>query len=425
MKELNKMTELKEIPSDWKFVKLGEVIEKIIGGGTPFKENEEFWEPEIPWATVKDLKGTILSNTEDFISHKGLKGSSANLIPEYTLIIATRMALGKAVFFNREVAINQDLKAIFPKPELSKYFLSYWFALNSDMILTMGSGSTVKGIRLEVLKSFSFLLPPLPEQQKIATILSTVDEKIEVIDAQITQTRELKKGLMQKLLTRGIGHTKFQDSVLGEIPESWEVSNLESHSHFITKGSTPTTYGFEWQESGITFLRSECVSPNGFILSGAMHISEEANNAMERSKIKGGDILMTITGNVGRTCIYPLEYNEGNINQHIARIRISDSLLLPQFVFQYLSQASIITEYLKITTGQAYPQLSLKQVRETKIPLPSVEEQQKIASILSTVDEKLKTQKEKKTEYQQLKKGLMQQLLTGKVRVLQSELEIA
>jgi type I restriction enzyme S subunit len=268
-------------------------------------------------------------------------------------------------------------------------------------------------------------LPPLQEQQKIAEILSTVDAKIEVIDQQITETQALKKGLMQQLLTgklsviekRTLSRAEMKDSPLGEIPKSWEVSSLESHSAFITKGSTPTTYGFQWEESGVQFLRSECVSPIGFILSGAMFISEEANNAMERSKIQGGDILMTITGNVGRVCIYPVEYLTGNINQHIARIRITDKLLSSQFVFQFLSQSTQIQEYLKITTGQAYPQLSLKQVRETKIPIPPLKEQQKIAEILSSVDEKLEILSEKKTHYQELKQGLMQQLLTGKIRV--------
>ncbi len=204
---------------------------------------------------------------------------------------------------------------------------------------------------------------------------------------------------------------------MGRIPESWEVSTLEKHSAFITKGATPTTYGFKWVEKGVQFLRSECVGSTGFTLSGAMFISDEANEAMTRSQIKGGDILMTITGNVGRVCIYPSKYKTGNINQHIARVRVIDNTINSQFVYQYLSQDSTIKEYYKITTGQAYPQLSLKQVRETKIPLPSLLEQQKIANILSTVDDKLRILKEKKANYQELKKGLMQQLLTGKIRV--------
>src|SRR5690606_15516028 len=152
-------------------------------------------------------KKIVLSDTEEYISEQGLKESSANLIPKHTLIIATRMALGKVVFFTKDVAINQDLKAIFPKQNLDKNFLFQWFLFNGSTILSLGSVSTVKGIRLEVLKALKIIIPPLPEQQKIASILSTVDEKIEVIDEQIKQTQELKKGLMQKLLTKGIGHT--------------------------------------------------------------------------------------------------------------------------------------------------------------------------------------------------------------------------
>lgn len=199
---------------------------------------------------------------------------------------------------------------------------------------------------------------------------------------------------------------------LGELPESWEIITLEEISDFITKGSTPTTYGFGWVDSGILFLRSECVGSDGFTLSGSMQISEDADRAMERSQIKGGDILMTITGNVGRVCMLPSEIEKANINQHIARIRITDKNVNVQFIYQYLSQQKVIDDYNKITTGQAYPQLSLKQVRETKIPLPPLKEQHCIAEILSTVDEKIDVIDAQISQAQDLKKGLMQRLLT-------------
>lgn len=154
-----------------------------------------------------------------------------------------------------------------------------------------------------------------------------------------------------------------------------------------------------------------------FYSLGSMKISDEANKAMERSQIQEGDILMTITGNVGRVCIYPTGLGNGNINQHIAKIRISNKRVIPNFVYYFLSQSGVIKNYNKITTGQAYPQLSLKQVRETLVPLPSQKEQLLVCKMLEATDQNIEILKEKFKNYNSLKIGLMQNLLTGTIRV--------
>jgi type I restriction enzyme S subunit len=180
----------------------------------------------------------------------------------------------------------------------------------------------------------------------------------------------------------------FIDTPMGKIPVSWGKYNLEEISEFITKGATPTTYGFKWEESGIPFLRSECVSENGFIESGISFISEEANNVMQRSKVQSDDILISITGNVGRIAIYPKKYDSGNINQHIARVRINKTEIADRlFVYHQINQPNYRNYYNGIVTGAAYPQLSLKQIRETPVYLPPLETQKRIANILSTYDD--------------------------------------
>jgi type I restriction enzyme S subunit len=192
---------LGKIPESWEVVKLGTLLNNIKGGGTPSKDIPEYWKNEIPWVTVKDLKKSILDDSIDYISEMGLKNSATNLIPAWTLIISTRMAVGKAIFVTKDVSINQDLKALFPKDSLNKFFLFHWFFYNTENILKLASGSTVKGIRLEVLKGLEVALPSIQEQQKIAYILSSVDEKLELLTQKKVNYQELKKGLMQQLLT--------------------------------------------------------------------------------------------------------------------------------------------------------------------------------------------------------------------------------
>ncbi|AZT09335.1 restriction endonuclease subunit S [Salmonella enterica] len=198
-----------------------------------------------------------------------------------------------------------------------------------------------------------------------------------------------------------------------KIPNGWYLVTLDKISNVITKGATPTTYGFDWtdENSGIPFLRSECVTSNGFNDKGMSFISLEAHNAMERSKIVPGDILMTITGNIGRIAVLPDRISEANINQHIACISIRDEYC-SEYVFQSLHLEYYSRYYERILTGQAYPQISLKQVRETPILMPPHEEQKEISKILSCMDEKIKLIEQKIIETEKLKNGMMQKLFS-------------
>jgi len=208
----------------------------------------------------------------------------------------------------------------------------------------------------------------------------------------------------------------YKQTEVGVIPEDWQLTSLAKISSFITKGSTPTTYGFKWETSGVLFLRSECVSDHGLDLTQSMLISEEAHAAFHRSQVKLDDILMTITGNVGRVIIF-----EGadcaNLNQHIARIRITAPHADPHYVFFWLSQPEIRSYFSSITTGQAYPQISLQQVRNAEIPLPPLPEQRAIASALSDVDALLAGLDRLIAKKRDLKQAAMQQLLTGQTRL--------
>jgi type I restriction enzyme S subunit len=191
---------------------------------------------------------------------------------------------------------------------------------------------------------------------------------------------------------------------------------LKSISNFITKGATPTTYGYKWETSGIPFLRSECVSSHGLNLSQAMYISPEADSALARSRVRNGDILMTITGNVGRV-VRLSDLGPANINQHIARIRINDPSFDSSFVYHYLSQPSVRESFERITTGQAYPQISLSQVRAVTVPALPMEEQERLADALTNADKLILTLEKLVSKKRAIKQGMMQELLTGRKRL--------
>lgn len=185
----------------WEVKTLGDVVEKIVGGGTPSRSNSVYWGNEIPWVTVKDFATFHPRQAQESITRVGLNSSASNLIPAGTLITSTRMALGKAVIYEVDVAINQDLKAIFLSPSGSVKFLHYWFEHNAAKIDDLGSGSTVKGISISDLKRLPFPVMALTEQNAIATVLSDMDAELSALEARRDKTRALKQGMMQELLT--------------------------------------------------------------------------------------------------------------------------------------------------------------------------------------------------------------------------------
>ncbi|MFZ4525142.1 MAG: restriction endonuclease subunit S [Chlorobium sp.] len=153
-----------DLPLGWEWVRLGDVVVSIIGGGTPSKNNPSYWGGDIPWASVKDLNVDIyLEKTIDSITNEGLKNSSSNLIPSGSIIVCTRMGLGKICINKVEIAINQDLKALTVASCVDKMF----FFKKYRNYNIKGQGVTVKGIRQDELLSLLFPLPPLAEQKRI------------------------------------------------------------------------------------------------------------------------------------------------------------------------------------------------------------------------------------------------------------------
>lgn len=202
MQEL--LTGKKRLPGfsgEWPVSTLGELVDSIVGGGTPSRNVPEYWGGTIPWMTVKDFAKFSPHRTIEYITFEGLKSSASHLIQSGALITSTRMALGKAVIFEVDVSINQDLKALFPRSDVDVTFLYFWFQFNEHRISELGSGSTVMGISLVDLKKIELKNPCRDEQTAIATILSGMDAELARLQEKLTKACAIKRGMMQELLT--------------------------------------------------------------------------------------------------------------------------------------------------------------------------------------------------------------------------------
>lgn len=414
------------VPNGWSQKTLEDlsIVERGKFSARP-RNDPRYFGGEMPFVQTGDVTGskTYLNSFTQTLNQDGIGVSK--VFPKGTILIIIAANIGDTAITSFDVACPDSVVAIQPySTKADTYWLKNVLDTKKEDLDSQSTQNAQKNINLQVLKPLVILTPPLSEQKKIAKILSTWDRAISSTEQLLANSQQQKKALMQQLLTgkkrlldnNGI-KPRVSKTPYATLPCDWGEIAMEEVSSFITKGATPTTYGFDWQDTGIPFLRSECVGEDGFKESGLAFICDEAHEAMKRSKVFTGDLLITITGNVGRVCKLPDHICEANINQRIAKITLNAQQVNTDFIYHCLRDIKYRNYFERITTGQAYPQISLVQVRDIVIPLPSREEQQKIANVLSIADKEITALQQKLDALKQEKKALMQQLLTGKRRV--------
>ncbi len=194
-----KYTQETDLPAGWKWVKLGDVCD-VVGGGTPSRTEKSFWEGRIPWATVKDMTSQNIISTLETISLSGLENSSTTLVKQGTVIIASRVGLGKIGIAGIDVCINQDLKALLPKDEnnFNNQFLYYFMESKASEIVHMGVGTTVKGIRVAQIVNIDVSLPPLAEQERIVGRIHKAESIRDAAEESLRKIEELQASMVQK-----------------------------------------------------------------------------------------------------------------------------------------------------------------------------------------------------------------------------------
>jgi len=396
-----KKTEIGMIPKGWATKDLGEIIDIKNGQRPDISE-----------------KGSI-----PVYGANGIMGYTSKNITEnnFIILIGRVGASGEVNYANGKIWVSDNAfyTGRYNEEEVDPRYIYY--LLKHKKISQYARKSTHPIISLTFLKCFLIEVPKIKEQRQIASILSRVDDAIQKTDEIIHKTKLLKKGLMQELLTKGIGHKEFKYSEeLGcEIPKEWDVVKLGEISKIITKGTTPTTYGFKFVEQGINFIKVESIDENGnFISKNIPHISEKANKVFNRSILEEYDILFSIAGALGRVSVVTRDILPANTNQALAIIRLKEKSDVMFEYLRYYLMGPLIQNYITtIAVQSAQANLSLTQVKNFFVCIPSVPEQRQIASILSKVDDQIEKERQTKEQLERLKKGLMQILLTGKIRV--------
>lgn len=288
----------------WEEVELGQVLQKIIGGGTPSKSVDNYWNGNVFWCSVKDMSADKfrVNETEDKITELGLKNSASNLIAQGTVITATRMGLGRAFINGVEMAINQDLKALIPnKSRIDNKFLLWTILFNKNVIDGLGTGATVKGIKLETLRSIKIILPPIETQRKIASILSGYDDLIENNLKRIKILEEMAQQTYEEWFVR-MRFPGYETAVINKetgLAEGWEKVKCFDAMEVLS-GGTPKTNVDDYWNGGIEFFTPKDAK-SGTYTNGTEKTVTELGVKKCNSKLYPKDtVFITARGTVGK-----------------------------------------------------------------------------------------------------------------------------
>jgi type I restriction enzyme S subunit len=357
-----------------KFVKLGDHI-NLVGGGTPSKDVDSYWNGDIPWASVKDFKSDYISSTVDTITEEGVKNSATRIIPAGTLLIATRMAVGKVAFAQMDVAINQDLKAIICHSSLYSKFLFYLLKSKSVYFESVSSGATVQGIKINHILDIQIPLPPLATQQKIAAILDAADAYRQLTKTLIAKYDQLAQSLFLDM---------FGDPVRNE--KGWEKVKFEE----LVSENCPLTYGIvqpgEETENGVPCVRPVDLTTQYVNIETLKRIDPKISSQFKRTILKGGEILLSVRGSVGVISIADLSLKGSNVTRGIVPIWF-DEIISNKLFFFYLYKTDRIQNQIKgLAKGATLIQINLSDLRSIELIKPPIALQNQFAERIQLLE---------------------------------------
>ena len=356
-------------------------------------------------------------------------GSKKYLVPDDTLLFP-KLNIRKQRFWR--VKRESETKGIcsteywplIPQGDLDLDFYNFYFRTHEfrshPKVSSSSSTNSHKRVNQSSFEKVKLPVPPLPEQRRIAEILSTVDEAIQQTDEIIETSKELKKGLMQDLLTKGIGHDEFKEVQLGpkkaEVPDSWNVQKIGDMASVRGGKRLPKSHDYAEGETDYPYLRVTDFKDGGIDQRELKYLREKTYEEIEQYTISDEDVFISIAGTIGVVGKVPSSLSGANLTENAAKIYEMEEID-NEYLALYLSCKLGQDQIKSLTVGSTQPKLALKRIKLISVPVPPLDEQREIAEKLSVVDKKIRQEEEYREKLEELKKGLMQDLLTGKKRM--------
>ncbi|WP_208355188.1 restriction endonuclease subunit S [Helicobacter pylori] len=372
-------------PSNWQRVRLGDIAE-IIGGGTPSTQITSFWNGSINWFTPTEIGITkYVHKSQRTITLLGLKKSSAKLLPIGTILLTSRASIGDCAILKVVATTNQGFQSLIPLEKINNEFLYYLMLTLKNKLLKLASGSTFLEVSPNKIKNLLIPLPPLNEQIAIANVLSDLDHYLCSLDALILKKESVKKALRIKMLNQILASNRVEFKKIGEIC-------LIKRGRVIAKKIL--------QENGKYPVYSSQTLNNGIL------------GFIDTYDFDGEFLTWTTDGAYAGSVFY--RNGRFSITNVCGLLQVIQDNIIHKYLYYILQ----ITAPLHVNPGMGNPKLMSAAMQQIEIPLPPLNEQIAIANILSDLDHEIISLKNKKRQFDNIKKALNHDLMSAKIRVL-------
>lgn len=392
-------------------IELGEVT-RWLSGGTPSRSKKEYWDGDIPWISAFTLKTTEISDSDQYVTKEAVESGSKMAPIDATLLLVRGSALHneiRAGIVCKPVCFNQDVKALMPAKSVYPKYLTYSILGRENELLKLVSsaGNTAGVLDTKLVQAFKIWLPKYDEQRAIAAALSDVDALLDGLDRLIAKKRDLKRASMQQLLT---GKTR-----LPGFEGEWEKAELKQLVETpITDGPHMTP---RFLENGVPFLSVNNLVDNRINLSDLRYISKDDDQVFaKKCKPRRGDVLLGKAASVGKVAIVEDDF-DFNIWSPIALARVNDRIK-PKFLYYQLQGAACVRQIVLLTNSSSQGNIGMGDIEKLQISYPSTTEQKAIATVLSDMDAEIAALEERRNKTEDIKQAMMQELLTGKTRLV-------
>jgi type I restriction enzyme S subunit len=415
-----KETEIGLIPEDWKIMKLGDVAEISSGGSAP--QGNSYFNGKNPFIRVQhiDREGDRVIKW-DLITDDAVNKYKLKIYPKGAIVFPKSGAsiyLEKRAMLPIDAFIVSHLCAVISNDKnVNQKFLFYELR---NIELSKDKADGYPTLNLSEVKNVKVIIPSLLEQQKIAFVLSKIQQAIEQQDRIIETTRELKKSLMNKLFTEGLHGEEQKETEIGLMPKSWKseiISNVVEKTKQIDPRKTPNLSFKYIDVSGISNEFYKIIEYRTY----------NGSNAPSRARklIQTNDVIFaTVRPTLKRIAYVDEEYDGKICSTAFCVLRSKKNVLSSRYLYYCVQNDEFIEELAKLQRGASYPAVTDGDIKRQQIPLPKVEEQKEIVNVLSNIDKKLSQAESKKQTLQALFRTMLNQLMTGKVRVKDLDFEV-
>ncbi|CAA0164333.1 conserved hypothetical protein [Tenacibaculum maritimum] len=404
------------VPTDWITCQFQEVLTGFSSGMTPYRAIPEYYKGNIPWITSGELNYNVITDTIEKITQEAVVKTNLKILPKGTFLMAitgleAAGTRGSCAITGVEATTNQSCMALFPKEGKieTNYLYHFYVMYGNDLAFKFCQGSKQQSYTGRIVKILPINLPPtLKEQKAIATALSDVDDLIASLEDLIAKKQAIKQGAMQQLL---IPKEHWVKTCLVELAENkksrFDDGDWIESEHIISQG--------------VRLIQTGNIGIGSFLDKGnKKYISEESFNQLNCKEVLTGDLLVCrLAEPAGRACIMPNIGEQKVITSvDVSIFRGNESLVSREFLSQIFTTKSWFNKVLEKVGGTTHKRISRGALGKIEIELPQKKEQDKTAKILSDMDGELEQLETKKAKYQQLKQGMLQELLTGNTRLV-------